>query len=253
MIKRLLPFLKYRRFWDLCDSQLFPRVCRRCGDTFEEGLSNILCRPCFDAVPSYGDPICWHCGMGLPPRAFEGSERPHCSDCGGESYALDDCRAFGPYEGSLRLAHHAFKFEGMEHLAQDLGSRMESLAGRFGGIEALVPVPMRPERERERGYHPSRALAQELCRRTGIPTGDYLKKSRATAPQVELDKEERLKNLRGAFEYAGPGKPPTRILLVDDVYTTGGTLEECAKVLKASGVAYVGAVVLGRTPHHPRG
>ena len=240
----------FRRMLDRVDSLSFPKVCGRCGDVFDDGLSNILCRKCFDAIPAYDDPICRHCGIGLPPRAFEGSGEPHCSDCGGEDYFLDACRAFGPYEGSLRLAHHAFKFEGMEHLGGVLGSRAASLASRFEGIEALVPVPVRPERERERGYHPAWVLALEISKITGYPVGEYLRKVLPTKPQVDLDKKERLRNLWGAFEYVGPRKPNKRVLLVDDVYTTGGTLEECAETLKSSGVAWVGAVVLGRTPHH---
>jgi ComF family protein len=238
------------RVFTFGDSLLFPKICGRCGNPFVDGLSNILCRSCFDATPPYADPICRHCGIGLPPRAFEGSSKPHCSDCVGEDYYLDACRAYGPYEGSLRLAHHAFKFEGMEHLGAVLGSRMAPLVSRFEGIEAVVPVPVRPERERERGYHPARVLAMELSRATGCPVEDYLRKVRPTKPQVDLDKAERLKNLWGAFIYVGPKKPIGRVLLVDDVYTTGGTLEECAETLKASGVVWVGAVVLGRTPHH---
>jgi ComF family protein len=239
-----------RRAFALGDTWLFPKRCGHCGEAFEKGLSNILCRKCFDAIPRYEDPICRHCGIGLPPDAFEGALKPHCSDCGAETYALDACRSYGPYEGSLRLAHHAFKFEGMEHLGGVLGRRAASLASRFEGIEALVPVPVRPERERERGYHPARVLALEISKITGYPVGEYLRKVIPTKPQVDLDKKERLRNLWGAFEYVGPKKPNERVLLVDDVYTTGGTLEECAETLKMAGVVWVGAVVLGRTPHH---
>jgi ComF family protein len=238
------------RLWFAGDSLAFPKICGHCGEAFEEGLSNILCQKCFEAIPHYEDPVCRHCGIGLPPDAFEGALKPHCSDCGGEDYFLDACRAYGPYEGSLRLSHHAFKFEGMEHLGGVLGRRTASLASRFEGIEALVPVPVRPERERERGYHPARVLALEISKITGYPMGEYLQKVIPTKPQVDLDKKERLRNLWGAFEYVGPKKPNERVLLVDDVYTTGGTLEECAETLKMAGVVWVGAVVLGRTPHH---
>jgi len=233
---------------DRADALLFPRVCGYCGETFEAGLSNVLCQDCLDQTPRYETPVCWHCGLGLAPGAFEGDARPCCRDCGEGPYALDACYAFGPYEGALRLAHHAFKFEGMEHLATVLGQRMAGCLPSTQRLEVLTPVPTRPERERERGYHPARLLAMEVSRRTNLPLEDCLEKGRATRPQVELDRAHRLKNLRGAFHYMGPDPAPSRVLLVDDVYTTGGTLEACAVALKGAGVGWVGALVLGRTP-----
>jgi ComF family protein len=184
----------------------------------------------------------------LSDRGFEGSAETLCLDCGSGPYALDATRAVGPYEGALRLAHHAFKFEGMEHLAWILGDRMAPLLPSLGPAEALVPVPVRPERERERGYHPARLLAEAVGRRASLPVLDALRKVRSTPAQVSLDEKERLRNLRGAFEVEGKAAVHRRLILVDDVYTTGGTLEECAGTLKRSGVGWVGALVLGRTP-----
>jgi len=122
------------------------------------------------------------------------------------------------------------------------------LASGFGPVDALVPVPVRPERERERGYHPTRLLAQEVSRRTGIPIREVIRKAKPTPAQVSLTETERLMNLEGAFEAVGELNPSSRLVLVDDVFTTGGTLEECALTLKRVGVPWVGAVVLGRTP-----
>ncbi|HET9870180.1 MAG TPA: ComF family protein, partial [bacterium] len=186
----------------------------------------------------------------VPAGAFEGSARPRCADCGEGDYALEETLAFGAYQGPLRLAHHAFKFEGMERLGARLADRMagEVPAGFWEGAAALVPVPMSAERERERGYHPARLLARRLSARAGLPLGDWLRKVRPTPPQMSLDRAKRLTGPKGAFRYAGPSPGPEAVVLVDDVLTTGATLEECARVLRRAGWARIRAVVFGRTP-----
>lgn len=230
----------------------FPRFCGYCGDDFRDGLSNVLCRSCFDSILPYEDPVCGHCGISLPAASFGDSMEPRCRDCEEDHYSLDRVRALGSYEGPLRIAHHAFKFEGMESLADVLATRLiDSIPGPFWeGIEALVPVPLSPERRRERGYNPADSLSKAISKEVVIPTLDLLKKSKPTPPQMSLPRKERLANPRGSYRLRRNGKLPAKILLVDDVYTTGATLEECAKVLKAGGVAWTGALVLGRTEHH---
>ncbi len=229
---------------------LFPKVCRYCGETFQEGLSNILCRACFDKTQSYEDPICEHCGVSLPTDGFEGAVRIRCCDCGEDPYFLDRVRAFGVYEGPIRIAHHAFKFEGMEKLKADIARQiLNSVPNSFWeGAEALVPVPLSPERERERGYNPAELLAQELSVKTRIPIKPLLRKIRSTVPQMSLTREKRIHNPEGAYKSVFT-QPFSKVVLVDDVFTTGATLEECAKVIKETGVSWVGAVVFGRTPH----
>ncbi len=233
-------------------SAIFPKNCGCCGDSFKEGLSNVLCRPCFDSIQPYGDPVCRHCGIPLPAGAFEDAAQVRCRDCGDGPYFLDKVRAFGPYAGALRISHHAFKFEGMESLKGDIAAKMVQAAPPdfWEGVEALAPVPLSPERERERGYNPALLLAQELSLKVGIPLRRLLFKGRSTKPQMSLSRKERLQNPRGAYQRAR-GEPSLQsVLLVDDVFTTGATLEECAKVLKKGGAGWVGALVFGRTPHH---
>lgn len=231
---------------------LFPKICERCGEGFRDGLSNILCRSCFDSIPAYEDPVCDHCGISLPVRAFEGSVLLRCRDCGQEPYFLDKVRSVGPYEGALRIAHHGFKFEGMETLTSALAGKMvsHSIPAFWEGVEALVPVPLSAERERERGYNPATLLAAEIAKATLIPVWPILKKKKSTSPQMSLTRNERLKNPRGAYAIDSPSPQIQKLLLVDDVFTTGATLEECAKVIKKAGVSWVGAIVFGRTPRH---
>ena len=231
---------------------LFPKICQRCGEGFGEGLSNILCGACFDSISVYEDPLCGHCGISLPARAFEDARLLRCRDCGDEDYFLDQVRAVGPYEGALRIAHHGFKFEGMEALKLDLARKMVSFSipAFWEGVEALAPVPLSAERERERGYNPAALLAVEISRVTRIPFKPMLRKIKSTQPQMSLKREERLKNPKGAYQLGGQGAVPLKVVLVDDVFTTGATLEECAKVLKKAGVSWVGGIVCGRTPRY---
>jgi competence protein ComFC len=235
-----------------CLDSLFPKICQHCGEHFKDGLSNILCQSCFDSIQPYQDPVCFHCGITLAPRAFEDSAILRCRDCGEDDYYLDQVRSLGAYEGPLRIAHHAFKFEGMEGLHREIvGKTMAHVPAVFWeGVEALVPVPLSPERKRERGYNPSELLAREISNMTGITLKHLVNKVRSTKPQMSLSRKERIQNPKGAYQVKNGEIIPTRIVLVDDVYTTGATLEECAKILKKAGAQWVGALAFGRTPHH---
>src|SRR5580658_742060 len=82
---------------------LFPKICQNCGDSFDKGISNILCQSCFVAIEFYEEPVCGHCGISLPMRAFEDAMLLRCKDCGDAPYFLDQVRAFGPYGGGLRI------------------------------------------------------------------------------------------------------------------------------------------------------
>ena len=136
---------------------LFPKVCDFCGQNFEDGLSNTLCSHCFQSILPFKEPVCSHCGESLHSGAFEGASILRCSDCGDGEYFLDQVWAYGKYEGALRIAHHCFKFEGMESLGSYLGDRIAFWVpeGFAEGGGVLCPVPLSPERERERGYNPA--------------------------------------------------------------------------------------------------
>jgi len=226
---------------------VFPKICRNCGDPFREGLSNILCGGCWDSILPYGGLLCSHCGASLPPSAFDGSKELRCMDCGFGKYELDEVRSFGAYVGPLRIVHHGFKFEGLEGLAVDLAKKMVITIAK-SEVDGLVPVPMNHTKERERGYHPVNALTEALGKEWGIPVQEILTKVKNTPPQMSLDQKKRMNSPKGAFAIQLGVMSSPRMLLVDDVFTTGSTLEECARVLKKAGSQWVGAVVWGRTP-----
>jgi ComF family protein len=230
----------------------FPKICGNCGDGFRVGLSNVLCQPCFNGIEPYQSPSCDRCGVSLPPRAFEEAVELRCADCGDDPYHLDKTWSLGAYEGPLRLAHHAFKFGGMEHLKRPIIQKIvknlpETLCQ---SVDALVPVSMSSEKEREKGYNPALLLANELSAVIRIPVKSLLTKISPTVAQRLLTREKRLQNQKGTYQAVVANSPLLKVLLIDDVFTTGATLEECAKVLKKAGVGWVGAVVWGRTPRY---
>ena len=151
---------------------------------------------------------------------------------------------------------HAFKYEQRHTLAPRLGGLMrESGAGILGGVDCAVAVPLHPRRHRTRGFNQAAELAVQL----GLPVVDALQRTRATAPQTELPASRRRVNVRGAFAPArrlgvrsGGAVGGACVLLVDDVTTTGATLDACARVLRRAGAREVRALTLARAVHRAR-
>jgi ComF family protein len=158
---------------------------------------------------------------------------------------IQRCRAIGQYDGTLRDIVHALKYDGRRSLARPLAARMRDAgASVLLGADAAVPVPLHPSRRRERGFN----QAYDLARHLGLPVAAALRRVRPTVPQVSLAAARRHGNVRGAFTAtrsaaALSGKV---VVLVDDVSTTGATLDACARALEAIGVREVRALTAAR-------
>jgi ComF family protein len=180
-----------------------------------------------------------------------------CPRCRRRPSALTESRAIGAYDGSLRAIVHAFKYSGCRSLAPGLGARLrESAAGLLANADIVVPVPLHHRRRRGRGFNQARDLARHL----GLPLVDALRRTRATPSQTDLPAAARHGNVRDAFRMARRSLPwlplnveGLRIVVVDDVSTTGATIEACARVLRAAGAADVSAVTAARVVSRPRG
>ena len=167
---------------------------------------------------------------------------------------LDAIRAVADHTGVLRKAVHAFKYEGRTSLARPLAGLMEKTGteGGFLPVDAIIPVPLHPRRLRDRGYTQATLMARDLARALSLPIReDVLVRSRATKIQTQLSAAERRVNVAGAFT----AKPTTAagrdFLLVDDVCTTGSTLQACAEALREGGAGRVYAVTLTRAHWDP--
>lgn len=150
----------------------------------------------------------------------------------------------GPYRGVTRRAVRALKFGGARELAEVLGAALAAGVPAVWGVRAVVPVPLHPRRERERGFNQSALLAGVVAARLGVPCVPALRRTRATAQQARLHAAERVMNVAGAFQADPRLLPSGPVLLLDDVMTTGSTLLACRDALAGAGVKPVYFAVL---------
>jgi ComF family protein len=174
-----------------------------------------------------------------------------CGACRARAYGFHYARAAARYDGVVREALHAFKFRGRRALAAPLADLLiEVVTGRLpaGAPDLLLPVPLHPGRERERGFNQAALLARGVARAWGCPVReDVLVRTRATASQTELDAPARRANVRDAFRARRPALVAGRhVVVVDDVCTTGATLSECARCLREAGARRVGVLTVAR-------
>lgn len=213
---------------------LFPPrcvACRRVGEWF--------CASCCASIEKIQPPLCERCGRPLL--------HPPCSYCQKHPLQIDGIRAVAFFEGNLREAIHAFKYDARTELAPIFGNLLSDyLAAQRLPVDAVVAVPLHPTRERARGYNQSLLLARALAAQQYLPVWeDALTRERATRPQVELDAAERRTNVQDAFA-ATARVAGARLLLIDDVCTTGATMEACSVVLKQRGAKSVWGLALAR-------
>ncbi len=214
--------------WDL----LFPPRCASCRERGEW-----LCAECLALCVPHGPGCCRRCGAWL--------EDGGCLTCALHIRHLDSLTAAYAYEGPVRHLVHALKYRGLTAAADWMALRMA--ASELPRAELIVPVPLHPRRQHQRGYNQSELLAAALAREGDIPTAGLLRRIRFEEPQTRLSASSRWENVRGAFEPAGELGDAKSVLVVDDVCTTGATMEECAKVLKHMGAATVHGAVFART------
>ena len=234
---------------------VFPALCPVCEATLGAGRRDPLCGACWGSIARLGAPWCLVCGAApvIPTSFYERPQRvAHGSaTCRTTPPSYDYARAAALYEGGLRDALHAFKFEGRRALAGPLGDlAAEQCVGSLpDGIDALVPVPLTRERERERGFNQAALLARRIGRRLAVPTrAGWLVRTRPTRPQSDLSAAERRANVRGAFRACEP-VASRHVLLIDDIQTTGATLDACARALRAAGARQVGVLTVARVVH----
>jgi len=198
-------------------------------------------------LPRVEPPFCQTCGEPFPA----GLETIiHCSNCAGRSWHLEQARAAYRAEGTVRERIHAFKYHRSFHHLCVLAAWLEEGYARFyagAAWHGLVPVPLHPSRRAERGFNQAEELARQLSRTTGLPLLRVLRRVKRTGTQTRLRRSERLRNQAGAFA-AKPGFDASgmRLLIIDDVFTTGATVNACARALERTGAAHLCALTVAR-------
>ncbi len=228
---------------------LAPR-CAACARVLDAPLAGPVCAPCWGLVRTLAPPFCRACGDPLPSWRVISVVTERCPRCRRRPPVIDAGCAAGEYEGTLREIVHAFKYEGRRSLARPLAAMMRTAgAAMLRDADWVVPVPLHPWRRVHRGFNQAADLARDLDR----PMLHALFRWRATPAQTGLTAAARRHNVRDAFAITPLRGAATRaaldgriVVLVDDVRTTGATLNECARVLKEAGARDVRALTVAR-------
>jgi len=213
----------------------YPERCVGC----ERRASDVLCRACFDALPGVGGPVCARCGL---PTAFATFV---CEECKNVDFGFQSARAPLRYEGVGKQVVHALKYRGYKRVVERLAVPLMLQVLSEGGFDAVVPVPLHRSRLRKRGFNQAELLARGVAGKMKATVSDTLEVVRSTRDQVELSAAQRRANVAGAYAATEPLRG--KLLLIDDVFTTGATTSACATTLLWAGAEKVHALTLCRT------
>lgn len=233
---------KERNFLEAFLDLLYPRRCPICDEILlpREGL---VCENCRKKLPYIREPLCKKCGKKLRSR-----EKEYCRGCKTGRHLFCEGRAVFVYERALRRSIGRMKFQNRREYGEFYAREMAAVYARSLSrweIRTILPIPMHRKKARRRGYDQSCLLARRMGELTGIPTEEEcLVRIWQTLPQKELDAGERKKNLKGAFAVRNPELIKEPVLLVDDIYTTGATLDAACEALNSQGISRIYFLVL---------
>lgn len=227
---------------------LFPPLCHGCKAFIPEAGELHLCPECRAGSPFITSPFCTVCGL---PFATEGGIDHRCGACIDEPPPFAAARSAVLFEGPVRELIHRFKYGNKVRHRRPLALLAAGELGGFAawsGADLIMPVPLHVKRLRQRGFNQAALLGEILAGKWRIPLSrNNLRRVRWTEPQISLTAAERRNNVRGAFAVRDAGAVRgRRIILVDDVYTTGSTVAECARTLKKGGAEAVFVVTIAR-------
>ena len=210
---------------------LYPQTCYFCG---KNDTKNI-CDECAKKIEYLKEPRCKKCG-----KPIRYAEKEWCYDCENRIFYYEQGRSLWLHKGPVRWSVYQFKYHNRRIYGEFYAKEMYRLYGELvksWGIDVIIPIPLHKKRKRKRGYNQAEIIAKHFGKLTGIPVESRtVVRIRNTAPQKELTHDERKKNLRESFRVTRGWKGYKNVLLVDDIYTTGNTIDSVAKTLKEKGV-----------------
>ena len=225
-------------FWNTVIDFILPPVCNGC-----ETAGSLICARCKEKLIWLKEPLCAICGQ----PSFRAGK---CRQCTKVPPTIDHIRAAVLYTDPMTRIMHQFKYYDQFALAQTMTDMMRGAARELFKLQKpdlLIPIPLHAEREAERGYNQAYLLAAELSKLLKIPVlRDGLSRVRQTEVQAKLTRRERVENMSGAFEIGSNDLSNRHVMLIDDVCTTGATLNAAASCLKAAGVAHVTGLCVAR-------
>ena len=218
---------------------LFPETCPTCAGRSHNHSIAPFCRECWQSLAPYNGPKCQRCGK---PLVSDISIM--CGECINDEPAFISADSFGLYDGSLKKAINLLKYHGVKRLSGPLSDLFSGL--HLPGVDAVVPVPLHQKRLRQREYNQSALIAYNIAKRIECNlVADSLTKIKDTPQQVGLSSKNRRKNIKNAFDVKHKNSVKgKKILLIDDVITTGATIRECSRILKKAGAHSIYALGL---------
>lgn len=213
---------------------LYPQTCYFCGKISKD----CMCLECRQKVEYIEEPRCKKCGK---PIRYE--EQEYCHDCTQHIFYYEQGMSIWLHKGPVRWSVYQFKYHNRRIFAEFYTEEWWRIYGNKlmeWSIDVIIPVPLHRKRRRRRGYNQSEILAKELGKRCNIPVDtNSVIRTVNTRPQKELNNKERQKNLRSAFDVTKYWKNAKNVLLIDDIYTTGNTIDSIARLLKQKGAEKV--------------
>ncbi len=232
---------------------IFPPRCLACTEIIKQPVNQFFCPGCLEKINFIEDNFCPICGV---PFLVSPAGSHFCGNCLENKQYYSQARAVAGFETAIMDAIHKFKYGRNISIGYALGSFMADFSFPdfdFFEYSLLIPVPLHIKKLRERGFNQSLLLANQIGKKHELPVDfSILKRCKATLSQTGLNKAEREKNIKGAFAVADRKKINGRkIILIDDVYTTGATINECAKVLHKAGAQKTAVLTLSRVIQKP--
>lgn len=226
-------------------SLLFPRRCPVCDEVLL--AEKYICETCWKKIKFIKEPVCKKCG-----KTIEQERQEYCSDCARKKHFFIQGKAVFEYQKEMKISMYHFKYSNKREYADFYAREAVRLHGSWikkNRIEAIVPVPMYQQKKRQRGYNQAEVFADRLGELLKLPVERHLvKRVRNTRPQKELNDIQRKENLKKAFKIVPNIVEYRQILLVDDIFTTGSTMDAIAEVLLDAGVKdiYFICICIGR-------
>ena len=243
----------FRGMCEALASLVLPAPCRICTRILDTGSAIPFCQACMKALmQALPEPLCAQCGRPIVSAAVaESISLPQCHLCRNGIYAFDLARSFGAYTPRMSRAILLLKYGNVAPLGAWFSRRLASLVNgqpEAFAADAVVPVPLDQGRLRERGYNQAELIAKPLAHILGIPFRSYLLVRKRPRPnQLQLTRRERWETVRGAYATHKMAQvDKLRVILVDDVFTTGATLDACSRALKEAGAARVVGLTVAR-------
>ena len=236
--------------YDASLSLVYPQSCGICGRSVESRHDGVVCDVCWKAtrVFSAGDTLCWKCGaLSRATVSEDRRQQIRCRKCDDDPYTA--ARACGPYEGSLRAS--ILQLKRQPHVCRRLVALMHDVQRRepLNRADLIVPVPLHPDRERERSFNQAFVLGRQLSRLSGLPVNEHsvVRRVHTDRHRAGMDAKARRQSVASAFAVRHSDQiKGKRVLLIDDVFTTGATVSSCAVALKAAGADEVFVLTIAR-------